>query len=803
MSASCAIIDGKSVSQAAIDALDWKNSVRIATTAALPANTLANNRLTAVANGAFAAVDGITLVLDEDILVKDEAAGAKNGIYTLVQVGTGALPYILQRRSDANTDSEVTAGMTVPVVEGTVNANTAWTLITPDPIVLNTTVLTFLDILSGAATWTAVLAAGAVSGGTNPEISDGDALLPVTNGNPSIGSAALRFNEAFLNVVLAGGAIETDGVAGSDEIVVGDGVDTNDFGMTLFVGSLAGDTGRIDITSAAGVQDGFWEYEPNTNTHTWGLGGAADMTLSPTLLTLSSDLLLDSAAGRITAGDGLGTSSIRIAGAGNTQLLFLQGATQEILFQVGAAGDLQLVADTSGTAFVTNYLKASGNWEMPVALSIAGAVEADGIADADDFIVGDGGATNRGLSLFTDGIGTFAVYGVAATADGSFAYDTTTDTWTWGLAGAADMTLSPTVLTLLSNLTLNSDSPTSLIGTGSGSPISRWAKLGAGGTIDLILSRNATTDQVNDKRFRHGGTEILTVEHFNGATWDVAATFDNNVDVSIENALITAGAAEADGIADADDFIVGDGGATNRGMTLFTDGIGTFAVYGVAATADGSWAYDTTTDTWTLEVAGSGGDYVWDAAAASPAGDAGAGLGLTASLGWTSFVLTERADHVGVPTATRSEDWLRSTAPNTRMATDDGGADHNLTPGPTGSNNTGLVTQRWAVGFINKPHANVLLIPDDTTATLGAEHFVQILTPTTKSIAELPTAVVGDWYEIDLKDDTSTADITPAAGDTINGGSAGVAKNLTVAGLYIIYAFDDTDWRLFGPLAVS
>jgi hypothetical protein len=55
------IIDGKPAGAAALDALDWKNSARLATTAALPANTLSGSRLTANANGAWAAVDGFTL----------------------------------------------------------------------------------------------------------------------------------------------------------------------------------------------------------------------------------------------------------------------------------------------------------------------------------------------------------------------------------------------------------------------------------------------------------------------------------------------------------------------------------------------------------------------------------------------------------------------------------------------------------------------------------------------------------------------------------------------------------------------
>ena len=88
------------------------------------------------------------------------------------------------------------------------------------------------------------------------------------------------------------------------------------------------------------------------------------------------------------------------------------------------------------------------------------------------------------------------------------------------------------------------------------------------------------------------------------------------------NRLLIAGALAADGIAAANDGIFGDGGATDRGISLYTDGIGTFAVYGVAATSDGSVTYDTGSGTWSMEIAGSGGDYTWTSSVFSQVGGA-------------------------------------------------------------------------------------------------------------------------------------------------------------------------------------
>lgn len=128
---------------------DWKDSVRAATTAALAAVTYANGTggvgatLTADANGALAAIDGVTLVVGEEILVKDQAAGLQNGIYTVTDLGSAGTPFILTRRTDADENSEMTAGQHVPIAEGTANGDKFAYLTTNDPITVGTTALSY------------------------------------------------------------------------------------------------------------------------------------------------------------------------------------------------------------------------------------------------------------------------------------------------------------------------------------------------------------------------------------------------------------------------------------------------------------------------------------------------------------------------------------------------------------------------------------------------------------------------------------------------------------------------------------
>jgi hypothetical protein len=92
-----------------------------------------------------AAIDGYTLQSGDRVLVKLQTAAEENGIY--VFDGTE-----LERSSDFDGSpvSEVKQGSTVDVIEGTVNGTKRFILTTENPITLDTTPLTFVEIPKGA-----------------------------------------------------------------------------------------------------------------------------------------------------------------------------------------------------------------------------------------------------------------------------------------------------------------------------------------------------------------------------------------------------------------------------------------------------------------------------------------------------------------------------------------------------------------------------------------------------------------------------------------------------------------------------
>lgn len=130
--------------------------VLAATTAALPSSTYANGTLgvgatlTATANGAFPDQDGVAIPLGGRVLVKNEVAGANNGVYTLTAVGNAGAAWVLTRATDFDVTAEMTVVALVPlavafyVAGGTTQARRTYYL-SATVTTVGTTAVTFTD----------------------------------------------------------------------------------------------------------------------------------------------------------------------------------------------------------------------------------------------------------------------------------------------------------------------------------------------------------------------------------------------------------------------------------------------------------------------------------------------------------------------------------------------------------------------------------------------------------------------------------------------------------------------------------
>ena len=115
-------------------ALNPATAVAAATVTVLPNTPVYNNgssgvgaTLTASTNGALV-IDGYTVLLNNRVLINNQASPVQNGVYTETTLGTGGAAYVLTRAADFNTVSSINSAGVIPVTNGTVNNGTTWAL---------------------------------------------------------------------------------------------------------------------------------------------------------------------------------------------------------------------------------------------------------------------------------------------------------------------------------------------------------------------------------------------------------------------------------------------------------------------------------------------------------------------------------------------------------------------------------------------------------------------------------------------------------------------------------------------------
>lgn len=148
-------------------------AVQAATATILPNSPTYNNGVggigafltTATLNTALV-VDGYTAVLGDRILVKNQASAFQNGVYTLTQVQTVGLPWILTRALDYDQPSDMNNTGAIPVVNGTVNVATQWVQ-TSQVTTVGTDAVTFTQFTLNPAVITQTIAHGTAVLGTS------------------------------------------------------------------------------------------------------------------------------------------------------------------------------------------------------------------------------------------------------------------------------------------------------------------------------------------------------------------------------------------------------------------------------------------------------------------------------------------------------------------------------------------------------------------------------------------------------------------------------------------------------------
>lgn len=365
--------------------LDWKASVRAATTA----------NIATLAGGAPSTLDGVTLAANDRILVKDQTTGSQNGIYVVTTLGTGANG-TWTRATDADANAEVTSGLTVWVNEGTTNGDTAWTLITNDPITVGTTALVFSQS-SGLGQITA--GAGLTKTGNTLDIGTAATSRIVVNadnidlGQPTIGGGGAGANFTKVTVDVYGRVTNTGSATAADV-----GAQPADATLTALA---AYNTNGILVQTAADTFTGrtIVAGGASTITVTNGNGVAGDPTLELTSGIVApgtyNSVTVDT-YGRVTAGSSAAASSLSSTLTNNTGATI---AKFKALYKTTTSDQVALAnANASGTMRFIGFASAAINNAATGSVTTQGALT--GTTGEWDAVTGQSGGLTPGSVYF-------------------------------------------------------------------------------------------------------------------------------------------------------------------------------------------------------------------------------------------------------------------------------------------------------------------------------------------------------------------------------------------------------------------
>jgi hypothetical protein len=356
-------------------------AVRLATVAALPANTYSNGTagvgatLTATANGALT-IDSVAVATSDRVLIQNEVNQAYNGAYTVTQTGSAGTPYILTRATDFDTAApgEIANNAYFFVTAGTVNAGSAFILSQTAAITVGTTALPFTlfaDQLSYVGGTNINITGLTISlTGTVAATNGGTGVNTVTTGDLLYGSASntwskLPVGAAYRSLVVngAGTQVEWNAVALNQAGSVSGSLPATNGGTGLnsyVVGDLIYSPSTNTLTKLAGNTSTTKQFLNQTGTGSasaapvWGTIAATDVSgLAPSATTDTTNAANITTgtlpSGRLSGGytgvTGVGTLTAGTWNADTIQIAY--GGTGATTI-AGAQTNLQV--DPAGTA---------------------------------------------------------------------------------------------------------------------------------------------------------------------------------------------------------------------------------------------------------------------------------------------------------------------------------------------------------------------------------------------------------------------------------------------------------------------
>jgi hypothetical protein len=249
----------KSYVDTTVQGIDWKASVKAATTANL---TLASD----LENGDT--LDGVTLATGDRVLVKDQSTGSQNGIYVVKASGAP------DRSTDADDGAEVTANFAVFVEQGTVNADSGFTLTNNGAVTIGTTALAFTQF-----TGLGQIIAGTGLDKTGNTL-DIDSTVTTNDGTQTLTNKTINgSSNTITNVSLTTGVTGTLPVANG-----GTGITSLGTGIATFLETPSSSNLAAALTDEAGSGTVAFTNSPTFTTPTLGAAAATSIAFADALV---------------------------------------------------------------------------------------------------------------------------------------------------------------------------------------------------------------------------------------------------------------------------------------------------------------------------------------------------------------------------------------------------------------------------------------------------------------------------------------------------------------------------------------
>jgi len=247
---------------------------------------------TITATGAFT-LDGVAInTIGQRVLLKNQATGFQNGVYTATIVGVGGISPVFTRALDYDTPSDINSTGAIPVQSGTANISTSW-LLTSTVTTVGTDSLTYVQFSLNPSNLVSAVSPGVgiahFAGSTQIVTSSLVALASDVSGQLPIGAVGSAGLSGTAPIAIAPtGIISITGAAG--QVLAGA---TPAFTATPALGTDNSVAGTLTLANSAANAHTIWSSGATTTNTIAGFtvvpttGHLVTCTVSSTTCTLT------------------------------------------------------------------------------------------------------------------------------------------------------------------------------------------------------------------------------------------------------------------------------------------------------------------------------------------------------------------------------------------------------------------------------------------------------------------------------------------------------------------------------------